>query len=395
MPPLLGNFSKFARDYYSSMQLTELFLQNFRNYEKIEIELKPGITGISGYNGHGKTNFLEAIHLITQGYSHRTRKVPDLLKWNTDMMVLRAQGESKKSLQKSALTLDKRGAKQVKLNSQNYKVFTKLLGSYGTLNIGPADIQLIQEGPGERRKYLDALGSQFSATYLDVLRKYTQMTKQRNAFLKSTSSSQNDLWESISQTFVQYGTQLIIQRLKLLGQLKENILDSYETISSGAEELSFEFQSSIGVSYPIKATYSEDEIKQLETEIFQTFWNKLLDRKVRERDAKMSLYGPHKDDLIFLLKSKSLREFGSQGQQRSTALALKLAAAHKLELEFGAPPILLLDDIFSELDQSRRKALAKRIQSSHQVFVASPEQQDLPFQTTQQLNVHDGNIFYA
>ena len=194
---------------------------------------------------------------------------------------------------------------------------------------------------------------------------------------------------------MQYGTQLIIQRLKLLGQLKENILDSYETISSGAEELSFEFQSSIGVSYPIKATYSEDEIKQLETEIFQTFWNKLLDRKVRERDAKMSLYGPHKDDLIFLLKSKSLREFGSQGQQRSTALALKLAAAHKLELEFGAPPILLLDDIFAELDQSRRKALAKRIQSSHQVFVASPEQQDLPFQTTQQLNVHDGNIFYA
>lgn len=374
------------------MQLHSIQLENFRNYGKVDLELTPGITGVYGSNGHGKTNFLEAIHMITQGYSQRTRKVADLLGWDAESMMIRASGEVKEFPKNNALSLDKRGQKQVRVDGGSYKLFSKLLGSFATLSIGPADIAMIQEGPAERRKYLDSLGCQFSPSYMEDLRKYNQILKQRNAFFKSPQVNQDDLWESLTQTFVHFGTDLILRRIQLVKDIKEEVLESYEKISSGAEELSFEYHASIGIHYHHTDIQSLSSIEDLRPEINQTFWNKLRDRRFRERDLKMSLYGPHKDDLIFQLKGKSLREFGSQGQQRSTALALKLAAAQQLEHQFKAPPILLLDDIFSELDSARRQALSERILKSVQVFVATPEIGDLPFETHQTLKVTQGVI---
>lgn len=373
------------------MQLSKLYLSNFRNYSSVDLELHPGITGIYGANGQGKTNILEAIHMITQGYSQRTRKVSDLLRWEQDLMMLRAEGSLKGIDKKVALSLDKRGQKDVRVDGGNYKLFSKLLGSFATLSIGPSDIAIIQEGPAERRKYLDSLGCQFSSSYMESLKQFNQILKQRNAFLKNGHQVSDDLWESISQTYLKYAVELILRRLKLVQGITSEILNSYEKISSGAEELSFEYHVNIGMHLSHELL-SQTDVQELKEEIQALFWQKLCERKTREKDLKMSLYGPHKDDLVFHLKHKSLREFGSQGQQRSTALALKLAASQLLEDEFQAPPILLLDDIFSELDSNRRKALSERILSSQQVFVATPEIGDLPFETHQTLKVHQGSL---
>lgn len=374
------------------MYLTEIELNHFRNYDSVKLELSQGITGIFGSNGHGKSNFLEAIHMITQGYSQRTRRIQDLLKWESDEMMIRATGVHGDLIKSNALSLDKKGNKQLRTGGGSYKLFSKLLGSFATLSIGPRDIAIIQEGPAERRKFLDALGCQFSTGYMQDLKNFNQILKQRNALYKSGTAIQDDLWEGLSRTLVQFGGELTLRRIHLIKNIQDEVLKTYQQISSGAEEINLHYHTSFGLDFSSRDLELTLDLNSLKHQIIDSYWTKLVNRRKREQDLKTTLYGPHKDDLVFDLKGKSLREFGSQGQQRSTALSLKLAAAVELEKQFQAPPILLLDDIFSELDKKRRQALSERIIRCQQVFVATPEVGDLPFETQQSLIVNKGSI---
>jgi DNA replication and repair protein RecF len=357
------------------MILNKLFLQNFRNLKETEFELNAGIILLTGMNGHGKTNFLEAVHTLTQGYSFRTRKHGDMLAWNEKQVLLRGEGQREGSPIKSALQFAKLGSPEVRLNGKPSKMFSSLIGVYGTVAIGPSDIALVREGPAGRRRYLDTLFSQHDGAYLNTLRKYQQSVKQRNVLLKQTGPHVQAMLVAYTEEWARLGTELIDMRIRHLEGLRTAAKECYTRICGGVEKLHIEYRSSVGLK-----------------DVKQSLLNKSFELSNREKEQGMTLVGPHRDDLMFFLKGKSLREFGSQGQQRSAALALRLAAAQSLKSEMGASPILLLDDIFAELDKMRRERLAEELSDFKQIMITTPEIEQFPLTPDQHIRVSEGEL---
>lgn len=357
------------------MILKKLFTQNFRNLQEAEFELSEGIVLLTGMNGHGKTNFLEAVHTLTQGYSFRTRKHGDMLAWTEKSVLLRGEGECEGSLVKSALQFGKVGSPEVRLNGEHFKMFSSLIGVYGTVAIGPSDIALVREGPAGRRRYLDTLFSQHDGAYLNTLRKYQQSVKQRNALLKQNGPHVAAMLSAYTEEWARLGAELIDMRVLHLEGLRTAAKECYTRICGGVEKLHIEYRSSVGLK-----------------DVKEALLAKTHELASREREQGMTLVGPHRDDLMFFLKGKSLREFGSQGQQRSGALALRLAAAQSLKAEMGASPILLLDDIFAELDKMRRESLAEELKGFRQILITTPEIDQFPLEPNQHICVNEGGL---
>lgn len=328
--------------------------KNFRNLESVSFEPHPEMNVIYGENGQGKTNIIESIWLLTGFYSFRARKNAQLIEQGKDEAEIENNFYSHSREQNAVMKINKR--KELILNGVKEESPRVMMGKYFAVVFSPATLGIVQDGPGERRKLIDIALSLIKPNYAVIMSRYLRVLDQRNALLKKFGerSFEFDYMAPWDTELATLGAKIIKYRLDYIEQLSELSSEIYNGISSGRENFSFYYDFS-------KENISEEEIKE-----------KLIAdiEKTREADIKR-LYtnaGPHTHDLVLTLNGRDARTFGSQGQQRSCALAMKLGEASIIEKITGECPVVLLDDVMSELDEGRQTFILNYL-DNWQVFI--------------------------
>ena len=346
----------------SKMNIEELSVSGYRNLKKDTLNFSPGINFIYGENAQGKTNLIEAVWMFTGARSFRGTKDIDLVNFNETSAKLEGKFFFEKRQQEISVFFS-RGKRKVFLNGVSKPYPTNIIGKFRVVVFSPVQLSLISGGPDGRRKFLDAAICQLKPTYTALLIRYNQTLKQRNALLRNMVSESNTtgFFEVWDDKLSELGAFVVKERLKYLEFLKKEAFKIYFEISGGKENLGLNYISSFS-----KTISSGDSVSDIKKALKTRF------EKSRQSDMKMgsTLIGPHKDELEIFIDDKRVRHFGSQGQQRSAALSLKLAEAAVLEQEIGEPPVILLDDVMSELDDYRKSYMIDKI-NNRQVFITS------------------------
>lgn len=338
------------------MNIETHVINNFRNIEHMELEPVNGVNVIYGENGHGKTNIIESIWLFTGCNSFRTRKNSELIKNDSEFSEIGMNFFSYGRTQTAKLLIA--GQKESYLNGIKQISPRKFLGEFQAVVFSPSVLSVIKDGPSEKRKFLDIAISLVKPNYAVLLSKYNKAVFQRNALLKqiNQTSRGEDLLFAFDEEIARYGGRIIDYRLKYIEDLKLFSADIYREISNDREKMSISYVNSIKENAGTIQEWSE------------LLYNETVKNHQRDIMRIMTNTGPHKDDIDIILNGMDARSFGSQGQQRSCALALKLSEASILKKICGEQPIALLDDVMSELDSKRQKYLIKYF-DGWQVFV--------------------------
>lgn len=340
-------------------------LKNFRNYEDEKIFLAPETNILVGANGQGKTNILEGIYYLLNGKSYRVQREAELIRWGERFFDLSGRFQ----VQKRALVITSHYENRHKTVTVNGAPLLRLSDFVGTINavsFSPDDLTMVKGGPIERRKFLDRYIAQIRPGYVSILNQYTKVLQQKAALLKSSQPekekfSQLQLWNT---QLAELGGRIIRARFQLVTELQQKAKTIYRDIASENEELGMIY-SSLGKND------LEEALKTLPV---------LLEAKMREEIERQSIQvGPHRDDLILILKGKAAKLYASQGQQRTIVLSLKLSQVEMIHDEKAEYPLLLLDDVLSELDRSRRSFLLDFIRScSIQTLLTMTNGENLP-----------------
>ncbi|MGM0471164.1 MAG: DNA replication/repair protein RecF [Bacillota bacterium] len=349
------------------MYLTNLFLKNFRNYTELDLELNRNLNIFIGNNAQGKTNILEAIYLLSTGNSHRTNVTSEMIKWEEDGFYL--QSNLAKNDQHFEIKFKFKGrSKEIKINDNQLQKLDDLLGYINAVIFSPEDLKLVKGSPSKRRKFINLEISQINSYYHHNLQEYRQILKQRNNLLKEIRDGQSavDMLEVWDPQLIELGSKIIAKRLKALEKLGILARLKHRKITDGLENLELTYDSSLKIN-------KESEL----TEIKSAFRKKLEANQQLEIKRGVTKFGPHRDDILFWVNEVNIRKFGSQGQQRTAALALKLAELEFMKSEIGEYPILLLDDVFSELDNNRQSYLLQIIKNKIQTFITSTRSNNL------------------
>jgi DNA replication and repair protein RecF len=364
------------------VHLDRIALHHFRNLHGLEARFSPGVNLIAGPNGHGKSNLLEAVHFLALAHSNRTRKDKELIAWDAPEdagFVIRGEGVVGEREHVQSLEY-REGGSRVKVAGEESRRLGDLLGNFLLTAFAPEDLDLIRSGPQERRRFLDVLLCQLDPSALEVLRRYRTALKQRNAALRwNLRGEEEALLDAYEATLAEAGGEIVFRRREWVGKLAPKAANFHEEIGGGAEALA--------LSLPGK-----QETPESPSSLAEMMVAKLRESRLRDRENGLTSIGPHRDDLLVLLDQKPARDFASQGQKRSAALALKLAAANLLEETSGMPPILILDDVFAELDPGRRERLGALVAGRGQAFIATPRREDLPFAVEAELRLEKGRI---
>lgn len=344
------------------MHIRELLLKNFRNYISLNLTFNPYLNILVGDNAQGKTNILEAIYFTATGRSHRTNKENELLRWQEKFFQidLRAEKDHRK-INIEIITADD-GRKKIKLNGVPKKRTGELVGELNVVLFSPEDLMLVKGGPAIRRKYLDLEISQVSPAYYHNLLNYHKTLMQRNNLLRSIREHREDpqnleIWDI---QLAEFGQRIIARRIDVLKKIAPLARLLHRKITDGKEELEIRYYSSVD----LKDLSSGDNIKD-------RFLKMLLSIKKDEISRGMTMLGPHRDDLGLFVHGKDMRLYGSQGQQRTCALSMKMAELEFIRGETGEYPVLLLDDVMSELDDHRRKFLLDVVYKNIQTFITA------------------------
>ena len=331
------------------MIIQSLKIDSFRNYESCEIAFSPGINIFYGDNAQGKTNILEAIYVSATTKSHRGSKDKEMIHFAKDESHLKSVWDKAGMEYRVDMHLRKNKAKGIAINSQYLKKAAQLLGLCNVVFFSPEDLSIIKSGPEKRRRFMDMELCQIDASYLYHLNQYNKVINQRNALLKemsfhgnsyTTSQEKIDVLSVWNSQLLNYGEKIIERRKKYNIDLNNIIKEIHSNLSGGLEDL---------------------EVIYVPNADSDHFEEALLQSTERDFKYKMTNVGPHKDDLIFKLNGVDARKFGSQGQQRSTALSLKLAEIEMIRMIKKDTPLLLLDDVLSELDAKRQNFLLSGI----------------------------------
>lgn len=338
------------------MNIENHIIKNFRNIEHMEIEPVNGVNVIYGENGHGKTNIIESIWLFTGCNSFRTRKNSELINNNSEFSEINMDFFSYDRNQTAKLIISNQ--KEAYLNGIKQISPRKFLGEFQAVVFSPSVLSVIKDGPAEKRKFLDIAISLVKPNYAVLLSKYNKAVFQRNALLRqiNQTSRGEDLLFAFDEEIARYGGRIIDYRLKYIDDLKIFSSDIYREISNDREKMS--------VKYINTLKDSADNVTQWS----EILYNETVKNHKRDIMRISTNVGPHKDDLAIFLNDMDARSFGSQGQQRSCALSLKISEASILKKVTGEQPIALLDDVMSELDSKRQKYLIKFFEG-WQVFV--------------------------
>lgn len=329
------------------MNIKALYLKNFRNYEEEKVELCPHINIFFGENAQGKTNVLEAIYLTSMGKSYRTQKYNEMIKWDKEQCKVYLEFDKRDTEGSIEFYIKRNQKKQIKINGIKAERIGDILGKLNTVIFSPDHLKIIKEGPSERRKFIDAILSQTKPKYFYNLIQYLKVLGQRNSLLsddkkRGVAEKTLDIWDN---QLIEYGSKVMIERFNFVNTIKDGVNNINKKLSGDKEELLLEYKPSIYIKEHDLHKISEHYRKTIEE-----------GRPIDIRRGNTNL-GPHRDELIFSIKGKELRSFGSQGQQRSALLSIKLAETVFIKEETGNTPVLLLDDVFSELDKNRQRYL--------------------------------------
>lgn len=357
------------------MKINKIYAVNFRNYGACNLDFSSMINVFYGQNAQGKTNILEAIFYSAFGMSHRTFTEEDLLKLGCKEMAVGVEYDSFSGLHEIKIKkFQQLGRNKKEIFLDGAKVKPK--EHYGSLNavmFSPEDLQLVKGEPSLRRRFFDMQIAQTDPIYYDLLVKYNRVVQQRNKLLKEIrdnegSSTQLQPW---NKEFVALATAIAKKRQLALEKLKVIAGEIYASITGNKEILT--------IKYELKANNGELLYPENDFEDWEIFYTqKLAERERIDILRGNTGIGPHRDDIVLLLNDMSLKSFGSQGQQRSGALALKLSQLEYVRREIGEFPILLLDDVMSELDNSRRAQLLMFIDGKVQTFITVNDRELIP-----------------
>ncbi len=337
------------------MWLKSLYLQHFRNYQELDIKFHKGLNIFLGQNAQGKTNILEAVYFLALTRSHRTRTDKDLIQFEQGNLDIKGILERTKG----NIPLDIRLTDKGRITKVNHLKQSKLSNYIGHMNVvlfAPEDLQLIKGAPALRRKFMDVELGQIKPIYLSDLSNYNHILKQRNAYLKTAEKVDEVFLSVLDQQLAEYGSKVIHHRLDFLKKLEHFGNEKVADLSNGKETLTLSYQSSI--------TLTED------VNIVDTFLTQLLNSRKRDLFKKNTGVGPHRDDILFFINGVNAH-YGSQGQHRSLVLSLKLAEIELMKEVTREYPILLLDDVMSELDNSRQMKLLETISDTIQTFITT------------------------
>lgn len=341
------------------MNITGLNLVNIRSYEERAFTFSPYTTVIYGPNGAGKTNIVEALYIGTMGMSHRTTNLKDVLRFGASTSSITIDFTKHGTPHTIVIGLSETGRKEIRLNS-NRITQKELIGTLNTVIFSPEDLDLIKGTPGARRRFLDGEISQTSAQYYQQLSMYTKALKQRNRILQE-GAGRLDL-EDWDEQIASLGAKIVKRRLEALKKLNMLMVLMNRKLTGGLEDL--------------KAVYSQPYTDTL-CDTKEGFMALLEAHREQDRRRGHTSVGPHRDDLLFMAGSMDLKRFGSQGQQRTAILSVKLSELEFIKSEVGEYPVLLLDDVLSELDEDRRQNLLKFIHKRVQTFITTTHKDEV------------------
>lgn len=344
------------------MYLEDIELQNYRNYEQTALTFSSSINVLIGENAQGKTNLIESIYFLAMSRSHRTSRDRELIRWDSDFAKVKGLLKKKSHSVPLEIILSKRG-KQAKLNHLEQKKLSDYIGQLNVILFAPEDLTLVKGSPSVRRKFVDMELGQMNKIYLYHLSQFQQVLKQRNQFLKQARFKKDYdkiYLDVLTEQLAAEAAEVLHSRFKFVNQLSDLADAVQKDISNEKESLSIRY----------KTSSSADETMTVE-EIFNHLKEDYEKSLAQEVDQGTTTIGPHRDDLIFYVNERNVQTYGSQGQQRTTALSLKLAEIELMREMTGEYPILLLDDVLSELDDSRQTHLLKSIQNKVQTFITT------------------------
>lgn len=354
------------------MYLKHLHLRHFRNYGEQLIDFTAPKTILVGENAHGKSNLLEAVELLATLKSHRTSRDPDLIQDGEPQGQISATVQRDLGTAEMALVLRNGSRRTAILNGEKLRRQLDFLGNLNAVQFSSLDMDLVRGGPGERRVWLDTLLTQLEPVYAHILNQYYQALKQRNALIRQlysdderaaatpaatpTDMPQLALWDA---QLAILGTRVIRRRSRAIARLAPIAQQWHHTISGERETLI--------IRYAPNVPLNTDDPSQIQ----EAFLAKIQQRAIAEQHQRTTLVGPHRDDIEFIINNTPARQYGSQGQQRTLVLALKLAELNLIDTVVADPPLLLLDDVLAELDLNRQNQLLDAIQNQFQTLITT------------------------
>lgn len=378
------------------MKALTLKAKNYRNIKEMSINTDPGINLICGDNAQGKTNLIEALWLFTGCKSFRGSRDSELVAFGEERANLEFEFYSEGREQSAEIIIDKK--RSGTLNGIKMQSVREMIGVFSAVVFSPVHLSIVKGSPEERRKFIDMAVAQSKPLYAKSLAGYNKVLKQRNVLLKSLYSNPSladtlDVWD---ERLASYGADIVVYRYEYTEHLKKEAVQIYEELSSSKEKFTFEYAPTIRNIIFDGDNISEEKADKGKIpfdekgnpdygEIKRRLYSNLVKHRKDDISAGTTSVGPHRDDFEIKVNSVSARSFGSQGQQRSCALALKLAEAEVLRKITDTSPVILLDDVMSELDPSRQDYILNRIKDK-QVFITCCD-------LTPALNMCAGKVF--
>ena len=353
------------------MYIQKITLQNFRNYEKLDLVLNKNINIFYGDNAQGKTNILEAIFLCSFGKSFRTTKEKEMIKFNEDRCLVEIFYQKKDREGKIKIEIGNK--KQISINGVNVKKLSELLGNINIVLFTPDDINILKDGPANRRRFLDMMIGQLKPNYVYNLNMYLKTIEQRNNYLRQIreENKPEEMLEIWDEKLTEYGNIIYNYRNQFMNLIAEKINEIHRKITEDKENIKMEYISNCN---------NKEEYLKL-----------LKQRRKLDIIKGFTTKGIHRDDFVIYINDKEVNTYGSQGQNRTVVLSLKLAELNVIYDLIGEYPILLLDDFMSELDENRRKNFLKNIENT-QVILTGTDKIDLQNLEFNLYNVKKGAI---
>ena len=372
------------------MLIKHISLANFRNYETADVSFSPGVNLLVGPNGQGKTNLVEAIRYLSTLSSHRVAGYLPLIRHaqpEIEQAVIRvlANHDSRDALLE--VELNRSSPNRARINKANATRLRDILGYVNTVTFAPEDLDIIKKDPSNRRAFIDELLVQVSPRFSGVFTDYDRVLKQRNTLLrtarqtsaKGTALSTLDAWD---ESLVKFGSEIVAARVALVERLRPLLTEAYQSIAIANNEPRILIKSSL-VGVTVVDEDDTDALENIESsnvaEVEELFRAKLAQIRQNELDRGITMVGPHRDDLVLMLSDLPAKGYASHGESWSFALALRLASISLLRAETrSGDPILILDDVFAELDAGRRSRLAELVANNEQVIITAAVGEDVP-----------------
>lgn len=348
------------------MIVEKLQLNSYRNIKKASLEFSERFNFITGRNAQGKTNLLEAIHIFSLGRSFRTRRSTELIRFGSEHFFLRLIGRSDTGVGfRLEMGLERSGRTRLSVNGKQMRGVSEIIGFMPSVVFSPSDVELSSGPPAGRRTYLDYTAAQVSPGFLADLKDYRQALKQRNSLLRAAvvggtfDGAQLEVWD---EAFARKGAAVVEGRIEILGVIAERAREIFSEVLGREDGLELGYR----CSYDAGAG-SEDTLRAA-----------LLAARESERRRGYTLAGPHYDDVAMRIGGEDVRRYASQGRRRLLAVVLKLAQADVIMARRGERPVVLLDDIFSELDPDVVSGVRNMLSDRYQSFITSPRRDDFP-----------------